>query len=164
MEKVEKEETRKEPNMSRNLKIVIAIAGLLVVAIITALLASFFFSDQTQPQTFPFPHQPQQVNLSDLELYYVARTVFSAINITLLVVLLITYASIYLKTRSQFTIGLLLFAVVFLIKDIAASPFLPGAFGFGLFGLGPFVLWWVLLPDLFELIALSVLVYLSIKY
>jgi hypothetical protein len=150
--------------MSRKQKIVIAVAALLVVALIAGILASYVFNNQTQPQTFPFPRQPQQVNLADLELYYVARTVFSAINITLLVVLLITYAGIYVKTRSQFTIGLLLFAMVFLFKDIAASPFLPGAFGFGLYGLGPFVLWWVLLPDLFELIALSVLVYLSIKY
>ena len=155
-----------EPNMSRNVKIIIAIVALLVLAIIAAFLASYAFNDQTQPQTAPFPfnRQPQTVNIGDLELYYVSRTVFSAINITLLVVVLITYVSIYLKTRSQFTIGLLLFAVVFLIKDIAASPFLPGALGFGLFGLGPFVLWWVLLPDLFELIALSVLVFLSIKY
>jgi hypothetical protein len=35
-----------------------------------------------------------------------------------------------------------------------------GAFGFGLFGLGPFAL----LPDLFEFVALSVLLYLSVKY
>jgi hypothetical protein len=153
-----------EPSMSRNVKIVIAIATLLAMATITAFVASYAFNNQTHPQTFPFQRQPQQVNISDLEFYYVARTVFSAINITLLVVVLITYISIYQKTRSQFTIGLLLFAMVFLIKDIAASPFIPGAFGFGLFGLGPFVLWWVLLPDLFELIALSVLVYLSIKY
>ena len=155
-----------EPNMSRNVKIIIAIASILVLAIIAAFLASYAFNNQSRPQTtqFPFNRQPQTVNIGDLELYYVARTVFSAINITLLVVVLITYVSIYMKTRSQFTIGLLFFAVVFLIKDIAASPFIPGAFGFGLFGLGPFVLWWVLLPDLFELIALSVLVYLSIKY
>jgi hypothetical protein len=152
--------------MSRKLKIAIALTALIVLAVITGLLASYMFSGSSQSpsQNFPFPRQPQQVNFSDLQLYYVARTVFSAINITLLVVLIITYASIYLKTRSEFTIGLLLFAVVFLIKDVAASPFIPGAFGFGLFGLGPFVLWWILLPDLFELIALSVLVYLSIKY
>jgi hypothetical protein len=151
--------------MSRKLKIVIAITALIVLAVLTGLMASYHYTSTTQAQSSsPFSRQPQVVAFSDLQLYYVARTVFSAINITLLVVLIITYAGIYLKTRSEFTIGLLLFAIVFLIKDLAASPFIPGAFGFGLFGLGPFVLWWIILPDLFELIALSVLVYLSIKY
>lgn len=150
--------------MSRKLKIAIALTALVVLAIIVAALASYSFSNNSQTQNFPFPRQPQQINISELELYYVARTVFSAINITLLVVLLITYAGIYMKTRSGFTVGLLIFAIAFLIKDIAASPFIPGALGFGLYGMGPFVLWWVLLPDLFELIALSVLVYLSVKY
>jgi predicted membrane protein len=96
----------------------------------------------------------------DIELFYIVRTVLSAVNITLLVVLIVTYASIYIKTRSEFTIGLLIFAIVFLMKDLAANPFVIGAFGFRLYGLGPFAL----LPDLFEFVALTVLLYLSVKY
>jgi hypothetical protein len=54
----------------------------------------------------------------------------------------------------------LIFAIVFLMKDIASNPFVIGAFGFRLYGLGPFAL----LPDLFEFVALTVLLYLSVKY
>jgi hypothetical protein len=148
--------------MSRNLKILIVIAILLLLSIAASILAGFAFSQsQPQPQGFPFrPVSPQPVNSGDIEFYYVARTVVSTINITLLLVLVITYASIFLKTRSEFTIGLVIFSIVFLMKDIAASPFVIGAFRFTMYGLGPFAV----LPDLFELIALSVLLYLSIKY
>jgi predicted membrane protein len=104
--------------------------------------------------------QPPEYIPGDIELFYIARTVLSAVNITLLVVLIVTYASIYIKTRSEFTIGLLIFATVFLMKDLASNPFVIGAFGFRLYGLGPFAL----LPDLFEFVALTVLLYLSVKY
>jgi hypothetical protein len=46
------------------------------------------------------------------------------------------------------------------MKDLTSNPMIIRAFGFGLYGLGPFAL----LPDLFELVALSVLLYLSVKY
>jgi hypothetical protein len=64
------------------------------------------------------------------------------------------------KTRSEFTVGLILFASFFLMKDITWSPFIVRFAGFDLFGLGPFAF----LPDLFELIALAVLLYLSVEY
>jgi hypothetical protein len=149
-------------HMSRNLKLLIVFAVLLVLTVLTTFLASYVFNQsQPQQQEFPFRRLPQpQVNPADIELYYMARTVVSTINITLLVVLIITYVSIYMKTRSEFTIGLVIFSIVFLMKDITSSPFVVGAFGFVLFGLGPFAF----LPDLFELVALSVLLYLSVKY
>jgi hypothetical protein len=129
----------------------------------TAFLAAYALS-QRQAPSFPIPFGRQQVNWADWDLYVVAKTVVSIVNIALLLVLVLNYASIFLKTRSQFTIGLLIFAFVFLMKDLASSPFLVGAFGFGLWGYGLFVLWFALLPDVFELAALSVLLYLSVKY
>ena len=148
-----------ETRMSRNLKILPIIAALIVMAVFAALLG-ISLVDQSQPQSFPLHQQPVLVSPGDFELYYVARTVFSVINIVLLVALISNYFNIYIKTRSEFTIGLLLFAVFFLMKEIAWSPFVVKGFGFGMFGLGPFAF----LPDVFECIALSVLVYLSVKY
>ncbi len=145
-------------HMSGNLKNVILIVALIIVAATAALLAALAIAN---PQSFPLRPMPSQdVNPADLELFYVARTVVTTINVALLVVLVVNYASIYVKTRSEFTIGLLIFAVAFLIKDMTSSPLFIGAFGFGLFGLGPFAF----LPDLFELVALSALVYLTVKY
>jgi hypothetical protein len=103
---------------------------------------------------------PGYFNPGDLELYYVGSTVISTINIALLGILLVIYANIYIKTRSTFTIGLIVFALAFLMKDLTSSPFIVGLFSFRAVGLGPFEF----LPGLFELAALSVLLYLSVKY
>jgi hypothetical protein len=150
-----------ENQMKRNLKIwlILVLAAVLVVAVLASFWAMYTLDHRAQD----FPFRPRPVpftNPADIELFYIARTVVSTINIALLVVLVLTYASIYMKTHSEFTIGLLIFALVFLMKDLSSNPFVTGAFGFQLFGLGPFAL----LPDLFELGALSVLLYLSIKY
>jgi hypothetical protein len=145
--------------MSKNLKILLLLTVLLAVATV-AVLAASYLTDLSNQQTLPFGRRPFFVNPADLDFYYVARTVFSTINIVLLTVLIINYVSIYLKTKSEFTIGLVLFAVFFLIKDITWSPFVVRFSGFDVFGLGPFAF----LPDLFELIALSVLLYLTVEY
>lgn len=144
--------------MNRVQKILILLAALIGL---TALLAIIISSYQTnQGPGFPFIPRTYRLNPGDFELYYMARTILSSINIVLTVVLIFNYVSIYLKTKSEFTIGLTLFALFFLIKDIAWSPFIIGLAGFGTFGLGPFAF----LPDLFEMAALLVLFYLSVRY
>lgn len=155
-------ETQMENQMEKKPKLwlIVIVIGLIAIGILAALWASLSF-DVITSSRFPFRPLPRpEFNPADLEFYYIARTVVSTINITLLVFLIATYAIIYTKMKSEFTIGLLLFAIIFLIKDITASPLITGAFGFNLYGLGPFAL----LPDLFELAALSVLLYLSVKY
>lgn len=153
-----------ENHMNRNLKtwLIIVVLAVIAVAILAAIwAANAIYQSQIYQPGFPFRHlEPPEYIPGDIELFYIVRTVTSAVNITLLVVLIVTYASIYTKTRSEFTIGLLIFAIVFLMKDLASNPFVIGAFGFRLYGLGPFAL----LPDLFELAALTILLYLSVKY
>ena len=153
-----------ENHMNRNLKtwLILVILAVIAVAILAAIwAANAIYQSEVREPGFPFrPLQPPGYIPGDIELFYIVRTVISAVNITLLVVLIVTYASIYIKTRSEFTIGLLIFAIVFLMKDLASNPFVIGAFGFRLYGLGPFAL----LPDLFEFVALTVLLYLSVKY
>lgn len=151
--------------MNRNLKIWLftVIIAVLAIAALAAFWAMYTINQPRTSSAPPFPFRPipiQRINPADIELYYIARTVFSTINIALLIALITTYGSIYIKTRSHFTIGLLIFATFFLIKDVTWSPFLIGVFGFGTFGLGPFAF----LPDLFEFAALSVLLYLTVKY
>jgi hypothetical protein len=149
--------------MSRNLKILIVFAALLMMVVVAGLIVSYVTN--SNQQEFPFGRPPQALSFADLATYTMARTVVTTINIALLIVLVITYASIYLQTRSEFTIGLLIFALVFLLRDILSSPLLLiGGVGYGLYGLGPLALWFVILPDLFELVALSLLLYLSVKY
>jgi hypothetical protein len=146
--------------MNRKQKISILLIVLLALTALAAVLLAEYQTNQRRGSNFPFVARHYMPNPADIELYYLARTVFSTINIVLTVILIINYASIYLKTKSEFTIGLSLFALFFLIKDITWSPFVIGFAGFGIFGLGPFAF----LPDLFEMVALLVLFYLSVKY
>jgi len=146
--------------MNRKQAIFVLLITLLVLSASAAVLMTFYQTEVQSPQQFPFGPRIYSPNPADLELYYWARTILSTINIVLISVLITSYVSIYLRTKSEFTIGLLLFATFLLIKEVAWSPFVIGVLGFGLFGLGPFAF----LPDLFEMAALLVLFYLNIKY
>lgn len=134
---------------------------LLPILILVALFAAFWAASIIyQPPQLPQRPVPQFISRYDFEFFYIAHAIFSTINIALLIVLVITYVSIYTKTKSEFSFGLIIFAGVFLLKDLSSSPFVTGLFTFYAYGLGPFAV----LPDLFEFAALTVLVYLSIKY
>jgi hypothetical protein len=147
----------KQMNSSR-LKIGLILTILIAVAVFAAYWATIIFH---QPEILLRRVPPVGGFVpGDLEVFYVAFTIISTINIALLVIVLLTYVDIYGKTRSPFTIGLIIFALAFLLKDISAHPFVTGLFRFSVYGLGPFAF----LPGLFELAALSVLLYLSVKY
>jgi hypothetical protein len=144
--------------MNKNMIIWLLLPTLIVVAILAALWASSTYWFPRFPWE-PRPRPPENIP-GDIEFFYAAKTVVSSINVTLLIFLLATYVSIYRKTRSEFTIGLIIFSMVFLLNALASNPFVIWAFGFRPFGLGPFAL----LPDLFTFGALAVLLYLSVKY
>lgn len=150
-------------NMDKNMRTWLILATLVVVATLAALWAvsTFWLPAPWEPwkpweRRWPLPRDIP----GDIEFFYIAETVVSTINVTLLIFLLFTYISIYRKTRSEFTIGLIIFSMVFLLNVLASNPFVIWVFGFRPFGLGPFAL----LPDLFTCVALAVLLYLSIKY
>jgi hypothetical protein len=142
--------------MNRNMKFGLIIATIVVVAFLAFIWATSTFG-------FPFPFEPRGRPIGsipgDIEFFYTAKTVVSTVNITLLIFLLAIYASIYAKTHSEFTIGLMIFSAVLLLNALASNPVVTWLFGFRAFGLGPFAL----LPDLFTLVALIVLLYLSAK-
>jgi hypothetical protein len=159
VEKVEKGEKIMSIHMNKNVKIGLVITvALIAIAIIAAFWASATipFSPEFPERRFP----PSGQIFGDFEFFYVAQTVLSTVNIALLIFLLATYIDVYRKTRSQFTFGLIIFSLVFLLRTLTANPLFMWVFGFRAFGLGPFAL----LPDLFEFVALSVLLYLSAKY
>lgn len=146
--------------VNRNLRIWLILATLAVVALLAALWATTHLPlPLMEPRRRPSP-LPGNIELWDIELYYTATTVISTINVTLLISLLITYISIYRKTQSEFTIGLVVFSVILLLNALASNPLMQWIFGFRAFGLGPFAM----LPDLFTCVALVVLLYLTVKY
>ncbi len=108
--------------MNNRLRIGLILTIMLAVAVLAAFWAKAIFH---QP---PFETRrmspPGSFIQGDFEYFYVAFTIISTINIALLAVVLLTYINIYNKTRSLFTIGIIIFAFAFLIKDIL-SPALP---------------------------------------
>jgi len=96
----------------------------------------------------------------DIELFYTIKTVVSTVNIALAIILFLTYIGIYQKTKSEFTVGLMIFSIIILFYTLTSNPITQWFFGFSAFGLGPFAM----LPDIFACIALSILLYLSVKY
>jgi hypothetical protein len=144
--------------MNKNVRNWLILGTLTVVAILAALWAASTFWLPPPPWE---PHRLPPYDIrGDIELFYTVKAVVSTINVTLSVILLITYVGVYRKTRSEFTIGLVIFSAVFLLNALASNPLVIWAFGFRLFGLGPFAM----LPDLFTFAALAVLLYLSVKY
>lgn len=96
----------------------------------------------------------------DLEFFYTAKAVASTVNVALLFFLLVSYVDIYSRTKSEFTLGLILFSLILLLYALVSNPIVQASFGFRAVGLGPFAL----LPDLFSAIALSMLLYMTIRY
>lgn len=147
-----------ERDMSKSMRNWLILTTLIVLTVFAALWAAVVSWRPASPWDYP-PLPPRHIP-GDVEFFYIAQTVVSTINVTLLTFLLLTYVSIYRKTRSQFTIGLMIFSMVFLMNAVASNPLVIRAFGFRPFGLGPFAL----LPELFAFAALVILLYLSIKY
>jgi hypothetical protein len=134
---------------------------LLPILIVAAILAAIWAASTLWYPRLPWqpPEHPPYIPW-DIEFFYIAKTVISTINAIILVFLIFVYIDIYRKTRSEFTVGLVIFSATLLLYALTSNPIVIRAFGFRLFGLGPFAL----LPDLFTLAALIVLLYLSIKY
>ena len=140
-------------HMNRNLRNWLVLITLVVVAVLAALLA-------TSTSPFGLRERPSRENPADIELFYTLETIVSIINVALSTFLILMYVNIYRKTRSEFTIGLMMFSAVLLLHAFVAIPLVQRAFGFVPFGSGPFAV----LPDLFTCAALAVLLYLTYQY
>ncbi len=166
-----------EMNIPQNKSPKTAIIIIFVVA--AALISAFFALENTTSQAvfaprpvhlLPFGYGynftfvtssdvPLYYSSSDYEFYYVAKTILSTVNATLLIFMLITYIDMYRKLKSEFTGGLIIFSLTLLIYAFVSNPLMQSVFGFRGVGLGPFAM----LPDLFTFLALCVLLYLTMK-
>jgi len=135
---------------------------MVVAAVVIAVLIALWATSRVEVVPPPFGLRPprEQINPLDIQLFYTLETVVSVVNVTLSIILLLMYVSIYRKTHSEFTIGLIIFSAVLLLHAFVSIPLLHRAFGFYEVGLGPFAV----LPDLFTCVALAVLLYLTFKY
>jgi len=139
---------------------ILLIAGALiifvaVVSVQTVFCMSQVFNGQQGDQN----QQRMNHQGRDMELYYTIQTAVSSVNIVLSFLLIVLYANVYRRLRSQFSLALILFSMVLLSYAVSSNPLFHSLFGFGGFGLGPFAM----LPDVFACIALIILIYVSLK-
>ena len=81
-------------------------------------------------------------------------------NVILLLCLLFIYAKSYNQIKSKFALGLIAFIVLLVVQAFTSIPFVHYMWGFRrMHALGLFVI----LPDVFEFVALLILLYISRK-
>jgi hypothetical protein len=112
--------------------------------------------NRTPPKDFRDEIEKARENF---EIYVSIKSAVTLINIVIAVILIGMYVKIYREVKSDFTIGLIVVMFALLFYAITSNPYIQWLFSYRGFGLGPFIL----LPDIFTTIALSVLLYLSLK-
>jgi hypothetical protein len=81
-------------------------------------------------------------------------------NVILLLGLLVIYAKNYEQIKSKFALGLIAFVILLLVQAFTSNPFVHVMWGFRhINALGLFMI----LPNLFEFVALGILLYISLK-
>jgi hypothetical protein len=135
--------------MNRNKKIGVLV-GCFVLAI--ALVALFFTLGLPPPLVSHWMSPPPPW-------YYTTQSLISIVSVVLSVFLLVMYADSYKKTRSEFSVALMIFAILLLLSSLASNPSLQSAFGFKTFGLGPFEV----LSLLFQCIGLGILCVFALR-
>jgi hypothetical protein len=81
-------------------------------------------------------------------------------NVILLLFLLVIYAKNYEQIKSKFALGLIAFVILLLVQAFTSNPFVHVMWGFRhINALGLFMI----LPNLFEFVALGILLYISLK-
>jgi small-conductance mechanosensitive channel len=131
--------------------------GLIIIAVVIGVLMAIAFPLPKPP--YQPPGSQQQPSPSDIEAFYIAKTVISIVNTALIIALLYIYAKIYRNIESRFTAGLILTMFVLLLYAISSNPLLQVLVGFRAFGMGPFAM----IPDMFATAALVILLYLSLE-
>ena len=134
--------------------IVLLIAGLAVGLVLSKV--SVDYASRRAGERYKNP-QLQMLIRAFTDMYTLGTTII-CINIFLLLGLLSIYADSFRKTKSSFIFGLLLFISVLFVQSIISLPILQSVLGQtyipSLAGV---------LPNIFETIALTILLYLSME-
>jgi len=170
-----------EKNMIYNKKAIKIILLLVVSGVITGLVLSAVFVTEAnqriedmEDRDFPPPQgvdfNPEPLTTSDIILPSLG-VIIICISLYLLLGLILIYIKIFLKTNSKYIVGLLFFLTPLFIQSIISVNTLRSLFvssaipymniresiGFGFGGLGGIIV----MVSIFEIIGLSILLYLS---
>jgi len=152
-------------------KAIVTIFVLIFIGIILGYIISIFSLQIILEEIKNLPVQIDPLRINRSINYYTGALILIAIEITLLVGLLFGYYDSFRKTKSRFLIGLNLFIIALLIRSILSVislytiatdylqviPYVSRTFLTPGFGVLNFIL------SIFEIIALSILLYLSME-
>lgn len=142
--------------MKKSTNVLIIIALILIAGIVGAFLGSTLTERQKRPD---FDFDDLRRARESVGIFLTIKSAVTTINITITLLLIGLYINIYKKIKSDFTLGLIIVMFSMLVYAVTSNPLFHALFGYGLFGLGPFTM----IPDLFATVALSTLLYLSLK-
>jgi hypothetical protein len=137
------------------------LVAVIVIAIIASAVVGAVLGSTIRPQEPRNIHPPdiERIVRRDITPLIVTKAAISTVNITIALILIGLYIKLYLQMRSDFTLGLIVVNGALLMYAITSNPLIQIGLGFRGLGLGPFVL----IPDAFATLAMSILLYLSLK-
>jgi hypothetical protein len=152
-------------------KALVTICVLIFIGIIIGYLISIFSLQIIRTEIDELPIQVDPTRITRSVNYYTGALIFLSIEIILLVGLLYVYYDSYRKTKSRFLIGLNMFIIVLFIRSILSVislhsiateyirviPYVSRTFLTPGFSVLNFILY------IFEIVALSILLYLSME-
>lgn len=153
------------------IKAIVTILGLIIVGIILGYFISLYSLEIILTELNKLPIQIPTIRIERSVQYYTGAEICLAIQITLLIGLLYTYVDSYRKTKSRFLIGLNMFIIALLIRSIL-SVFSLHNIATDYIRITPYVSRTFLTPGFtelnfivygFEIVALSILLYLSME-
>jgi len=142
--------------ISKRAQIAVFIVTVGLAALLGMILSWVFITNHTQGR-YPFNIPPGF--LPDIELFMALKMVVSFVDIALIILTLAIYVNIYRRIKSKFTTGLILMLLVLLMHAPTSIPLFQFGFGYPIIGMGMLSI----LPDIFTMIALVVLFYLSLE-
>jgi hypothetical protein len=148
--------------MNKETKLVLIIVAMIVVAGAIGFASSNVLVKPPEhfvPPNFDPNHPPTGLDPADRDSFIHAKSAMTMINMMLSVALIALYVKIYRETKAQFTMGLIFVMLALFLYAMMSNPMIPMLFGYRIFGVGLFSI----LPDIFTTLALSILIYLTMK-
>ncbi len=160
----EKPKSREGKGLNKNFMILALIV--VIVSLLSIIIAGMLIDIKLPPPEDEALDRPKDYRFDQerddpelLERHLKLKTAITFANMTISLMLIFIYYKIYKQTKSQFTLGLMVVMASFFVYALTANPIIPRLMGlkpisFGLFSM---------IPDMFALVALFTLLYLSQK-
>ena len=141
--------------MEKDTRNAIIVLMIVVAAIVGAVFGNLMAAQFDRED----PPDREDIEKDDYAIYRTMAAAVATVNLVIALVLILLYIEVYRDVKSDFTVGLMMVTMSFMLYALFSNPLIHSVFGFRAFGLGPFAI----IPNFFAMIAMSTLVYLSLK-